>query len=157
MKNDEWGRWLEREVDACTAVIVDGDWLCYPVIDEEDDGVNKLILEDNEGRKTRIRLRHVTDIEDLGDGQYRIYATGLEPTDLKFLHVCPPAWGLPEPKKVSRRFEVDWCKTYHATGSFEIEAPSRGVAEQIAMERIGDLEGSLQYDPDKDDITIYEL
>ena len=41
-------------------------------------------------------------------------------------------------------FHVDWSKTYEATGSVEIMARSRTEARRIALDNIGNYEGSMQ-------------
>ena len=48
------------------------------------------------------------------------------------------------------KYAVTWSKTYYASGSVEIDANSNEEAEQIVRERMGDYEGSSQYDPDRD-------
>ena len=54
------------------------------------------------------------------------------------------------------KYEVTWSKTYYASGSVEIEADSNEEAEDIVRERMGDYEGSMQYDADKDFVESYE-
>ena len=54
------------------------------------------------------------------------------------------------------KYTVDWSKTYYASGSVEIEADSNEEAEDIVRERMGDYEGSMQYDADKDFVESYE-
>ena len=48
------------------------------------------------------------------------------------------------------KFKIYWSKTYYASGTKEIEAESSEEALAIAKDQVGDYEGSLQYDPDKD-------
>ena len=48
------------------------------------------------------------------------------------------------------KYTVSWGKTYYASGLVEIEANSSEDAENIVRDRMGDCEGSMQYDPDKD-------
>jgi len=55
------------------------------------------------------------------------------------------------------KYNVDWVKNYFATGTVEIEANSKVEAEAIADNEIGDYEGSMQYDPDGDEVTAYEI
>jgi len=52
------------------------------------------------------------------------------------------------------KYEVQWSKRYYASGRAVIEAESKEKAKEIAEERIGDYEGSMQYDADGDDIYI---
>ena len=54
------------------------------------------------------------------------------------------------------KYEVTWSKTYYASGSVEIEANSSEDAEDIVRGRMGDYEGSMQYDADKDFVESYE-
>ena len=52
------------------------------------------------------------------------------------------------------KYKVDWSKTYHASGTVEIEAESEMDAEIIAEENIGDYEGSMQYDPNENYVEV---
>jgi hypothetical protein len=52
-------------------------------------------------------------------------------------------------------YEVTWSKTYYASGSVAIEADSSEDAENIVRGRMGDYEGSMQYDADKDFVESY--
>jgi hypothetical protein len=52
-------------------------------------------------------------------------------------------------------YRVRWSKTYYASGFVEIDAESAALAEAIALENIGDYEGSMQYDPDGDLVEHY--
>ena len=54
------------------------------------------------------------------------------------------------------KYLVDWNKAYHASGSVEVEANSNEEAEKRVRERMGDYEGSMQYDADKDFVEAYE-
>ena len=54
------------------------------------------------------------------------------------------------------KYEVTWSKTYYASGSVEVAASSSEDAEDIVRERMGDYEGSMQYDADKDFVEAYE-
>ena len=56
-----------------------------------------------------------------------------------------------------KRFEVHWSKTYVTTGIEEIEAESAIEAEQEISDRIGNLEGSMDYLGDKDTIEAIEV
>jgi hypothetical protein len=53
-------------------------------------------------------------------------------------------------------YVVTWNKTYHASGFVEVEADSSENAEEIVRDRIGDYEGHMEYDPDKDFVESYE-
>jgi len=53
-------------------------------------------------------------------------------------------------------YTVTWSKTYYTSGSVEIEADSSEDAEWIVRDRMGDYEGSMQYDADKDFVEAYE-
>lgn len=53
-----------------------------------------------------------------------------------------------EPKE----FEVHWSKTYRATGVEKVYATTPVKAELMVEERLGDLEGSLQYHPEYDEV-----
>ena len=54
------------------------------------------------------------------------------------------------------KYEVTWSKTYYASGLVEVEANSSKDAEDIVRDRMGDYEGSMQYDADKDFVESYE-
>ena len=54
------------------------------------------------------------------------------------------------------KYDVEWNKTYYASGSVEIEANSSEDAKDIVRGRMGDYEGSMQYDADKDFVEAYE-
>lgn len=56
-----------------------------------------------------------------------------------------------------KKFKVLWIKRYHTSGEETIEAPSAEAAIKIIEEKIGDLEGSLQYNPDEDEIEAHEV
>ena len=56
-----------------------------------------------------------------------------------------------------KKFAVTWAKNYCAHGEEVIEANSRVEAEEIMNERIGDLQGSMQYLPDDNYIEAFEL
>ena len=53
-----------------------------------------------------------------------------------------------------KKYKVDWSKTYHASGTVEIEAESEEDAQIIAEENIGDYEGSMQYDPNENYVEV---
>ena len=55
------------------------------------------------------------------------------------------------------KYTVTWNKTYHASGSVEVEADSSENAEEIVRDRIGDYEGHMEYDADKDFVEAYAL
>lgn len=44
------------------------------------------------------------------------------------------------------RYRINWLKEYYRTGTMEIEAEDQDEAEMIALERLGNEEGSLHYD-----------
>ena len=48
------------------------------------------------------------------------------------------------------KHEVHWSKTYYNSGTEIVEAETRDEAESIVREKIGGLEGSMQYDPNED-------
>ena len=49
---------------------------------------------------------------------------------------------------------VEWVKTYHATGTEEVEAKSSKEAWKHVAENIGDYEGHMEYDADADYINV---
>ena len=51
---------------------------------------------------------------------------------------------------------VNWCKTYNRTGTEVVQAPNRELAEATLYNNIGDLEGSLQYMADHDEVEVDE-
>ena len=53
-------------------------------------------------------------------------------------------------------YKVYWSKRYYASGTVEIEAYSFIEAEEIVLENIGNYEGSMQYDPDGDEVEAYK-
>jgi hypothetical protein len=55
------------------------------------------------------------------------------------------------------KFEVYWVKNYYVTGTQNIEADSEDEAREEADNNIGDWEGSMQYDPDQNEIEISRL
>jgi len=54
------------------------------------------------------------------------------------------------------KYRIGWAKTYHVSGESIVEANSMSLAESIAHDKIGDWEGSMQYDPDEDRINYIE-
>ena len=56
-----------------------------------------------------------------------------------------------------RLFHVDWSKTYISSGTETIVARDQLHAESLIQERLGDLEGSMEYDPDYDSVTATEV
>ena len=50
--------------------------------------------------------------------------------------------------------EVIWSKTYHMSGMEVIEADTVEEAEEKMDKIIGDMTGSMQYDPDKNIIDV---
>lgn len=51
-----------------------------------------------------------------------------------------------------KEYLVDWAKTYVATGTEKVSASSSSEAEGIVWEKLGDLEGSMQYYPDENSV-----
>jgi len=47
-------------------------------------------------------------------------------------------------------YKVLWAKTYYVTGVVELAAESKQQAEEIALDKIGDYQGSMQYAPQGD-------
>tara|TARA_R110000851_G_scaffold10028_1_gene36683 strand:+ start:497 stop:904 length:408 start_codon:yes stop_codon:yes gene_type:complete len=56
-----------------------------------------------------------------------------------------------------KKYKVSWSKTYYASGEVEVEATSKMDAELKVEEKIGDYEGSMQYNPDEDYIDAVEV
>jgi len=54
------------------------------------------------------------------------------------------------------KYEVTWNKTYYASGYVEVEADSNEEAEELVRDRMGDYEGHMEYDADKDFVESYE-
>ena len=50
---------------------------------------------------------------------------------------------------------VYWSKRYYASSTVEVEANNKEEAEKFVEERMGDYEGSMQYDPDADKVEAY--
>ena len=55
---------------------------------------------------------------------------------------------------ISKKYEVQWVKTYHAFGIVSVIADSKDDAHDKVADQIGDYEGSMQYDADLDEITV---
>ena len=51
--------------------------------------------------------------------------------------------------------EGQWAKTYYAIGTVFVEAEDGDEAEDIVREKIGSLEGSMQYDPNEDHVSDF--
>jgi hypothetical protein len=49
-------------------------------------------------------------------------------------------------------FDVAWSKTYYATGTQRVKARTHLEAQLKVEDMIGDLEGSIQYDPECDTV-----
>lgn len=58
---------------------------------------------------------------------------------------------------MQKEYQVEWSKTYYRSGTETIMAFSIEEAERLARERIGDWEGSSEYDPDGDEIDVTEV
>ena len=54
------------------------------------------------------------------------------------------------------KYNVQWSKTYIISNVIEVDAKSEKEAEKKVLEMIGDLEGSMQYDPDQDYVEAYK-
>jgi hypothetical protein len=54
------------------------------------------------------------------------------------------------------KYRVYWTKRYFASGDLMVEADSEEHAQHIVNLRVGDLEGSLQYDPNETEIEAVE-
>ena len=55
------------------------------------------------------------------------------------------------------RYLVTWSKTYYAHGEEVVTAKSEVDAQEIIEDKIGDLEGSMQYDPNENYVEAFEL
>lgn len=53
-------------------------------------------------------------------------------------------------------YTVNWSKGYYAVGSQQIKAASADEAYEKLDEIIGDLEGSMHYDPEQNTIDVQE-
>lgn len=54
-------------------------------------------------------------------------------------------------------WNVMWSKTYIASGVEQVRASTAESAEEQVAERLGDLEGSQQYDPDQDTVEAVNV
>jgi hypothetical protein len=55
-----------------------------------------------------------------------------------------------------KKYRVYWTKRYWTSGDLVVEADSEDHAQHIVNLKIGDLEGSLQYDPNETEIEAVE-
>ena len=55
------------------------------------------------------------------------------------------------------KYDVQWSKTYYISNVIEVNAKSIEEAEKKVLDMIGDLEGSMQYDPNEDYVEAFEL
>lgn len=53
----------------------------------------------------------------------------------------------------TKKYKVEWCRTYYCHGSIEIEAQSRLDARRKAMARSDEWEGGSMQGGDEDEIT----
>jgi len=51
-------------------------------------------------------------------------------------------------------YVVEWGKTYYACGEVKVEADSSEEAKALVLERMGDYEGHMEYEPDKDFVEV---
>ena len=58
--------------------------------------------------------------------------------------------------KIQKTYLVEWSKAYYTSGDEFIKASSAEEAEEILLDKIGDLEGSLQYNPADDYVEASE-
>ena len=52
------------------------------------------------------------------------------------------------------KYKVQWSKTYYAFGDVEVEANSVAEAGKMVHENMGNYTGSMQYDPDRDQVEV---
>jgi len=57
---------------------------------------------------------------------------------------------------INKVYKVRWSKTYYVSGELDVKAYTRKQAEEIVSKQIGDLTGSMQYDPNEDYIEVEE-
>ena len=57
----------------------------------------------------------------------------------------------------TKRYKIDWVKRYHASGSVVIQADTLNEAIKKAESEIGNYEGTMQYNPDEDEIEGAEI
>jgi hypothetical protein len=55
-----------------------------------------------------------------------------------------------------KKYRVYWTKRYWVSGDLVVEADNEEHAQHIVNLKIGDLEGSMQYDPFQDEIEAVE-
>jgi hypothetical protein len=55
-----------------------------------------------------------------------------------------------------KKYRVYWMKRYWSAGDLMVEADSEEHAQHIVDLKIGDLEGSMQYVPEEDEIEAVE-
>ena len=53
----------------------------------------------------------------------------------------------------TKKYKVEWCRTYYCYGSIEVEALSEDEAEEKAMARSDEWEGGSMQGGDEDEIT----
>ena len=56
-----------------------------------------------------------------------------------------------------KKYSVSWTKVYYSHGEEVVYAEDRVGAEKIVEDKIGDLEGSMQYVPDDNYVEAFEL
>ena len=56
-----------------------------------------------------------------------------------------------------KKYAVTWSKTYYAHGEEVVTAKSETDAQEIIENKIGDLEGSMQWNPDETYVEAMEL
>lgn len=52
------------------------------------------------------------------------------------------------------KYEVEWINNYYATGTIVVEATTKEHAKQMVADKVGDLTGNMQYDPNETEITV---
>ena len=57
---------------------------------------------------------------------------------------------------MKHKYTVNWSKAYYCNGVCEVEADSPEEAERLVDEKIGGLEGTMQYHPDDNLIEVQE-
>jgi hypothetical protein len=55
-----------------------------------------------------------------------------------------------------RKYKVMWSKAYYASGVVEVEAEHPDDAHDKVANEMGDFEGSMQYDPDGDEVFVMD-
>jgi len=57
-----------------------------------------------------------------------------------------------------KKYEVDWIKNYHMSGTVIVEATNITEAENKVAKMLGDLQGNLQYDDSEiPEITVLDV